>query len=181
MAHFQFSDYYIGRSTGGSATQTAAQLASDVIVDRRYGERFDYTDRRLPLHRQLVVPARAPTWAALRQELWNGAEAAETRVNAIAADVTIRGPGPHQDPLYHSATLLMTTRRLDERGFHEKAREWQDRTSGTIPHWRARWAELQNEALAAAGIDARVDHRRAAPRRGADAARGRRYSHAPNN
>ena len=59
---------------------------------------------------------------------------------------------------YHGH-IEMSTRRLTADGFGEKAREWDDRKSGTVEYWRERVATLTNEALAEAGFDTRVDHR----------------------
>ena len=63
------------------------------------------------------------------------------------------------------AHILLTLRRVvpgpaghpEEAAFGLKERGWNDRA--LLLRWRERWAELVNERLAAAGIDARVDHR----------------------
>ena len=59
-------------------------------------------------------------------------------------------PKPH-------AHVMLTMRAVDEKGFGQKAREW-NRTE-VVERWRERWAELANERLAELDIDARIDHR----------------------
>lgn len=60
--------------------------------------------------------------------------------------------------------MLLTTRRIDESGFTEKTRELDSKKSGEVNYWRQRFAELTNEALAAAGSKETVDHRSHAAR-----------------
>jgi len=76
-----------------------------------------------------------------------------------AADVAIHEQGREGDNRNHHAHILLTTRRLGADGFTEKTRELDDLKSGEVQYWRARYAELQNERLQAAGITERVDHR----------------------
>jgi len=76
-----------------------------------------------------------------------------------AADVAIHAPGRDGDNRNHHAHILLTTRRLGADGLTEKTRELDDLKTGEVQYWRARYAELQNEHLQAAGIAARVDHR----------------------
>ncbi len=79
--------------------------------------------------------------------------------HGCAADVAIHRPGRAGDSRNHHAHLLLTTRRLTAAGFAEKTRELDDLKSGEIGRWRARFAEVQNERLREAGVEARVDHR----------------------
>ena len=79
--------------------------------------------------------------------------------HGCAADVAIHRPGRTGDQRNHHAHLLLTTRRLTAAGFTEKTRELDDLKSGEIGRWRARFAEVQNERLREAGVEARVDHR----------------------
>ena len=79
--------------------------------------------------------------------------------HGCAADVAIHRPGRTGDQRNHHAHLLLTTRRLTAAGFAEKTRELDDLKSGEIGRWRARFAEVQNERLREAGVEARVDHR----------------------
>lgn len=79
--------------------------------------------------------------------------------HGFAADVAIHAPGKGGDNRNHHAHVLCTTRRLTANGFGEKTRELDDRKSKEIDGWRARYAEIQNTHLRAAGVSARVDHR----------------------
>ena len=78
-----------------------------------------------------------------------------------AADVAIHAPGKEGDNRNHHAHILLSTRRLTAEGFTEKTRELDDKKLGSVhvKHWRERFAFLQNLHLAAAGHEARVDHR----------------------
>jgi Ti-type conjugative transfer relaxase TraA len=68
------------------------------------------------------------------------------------------------------AHVMLTLRRVapgaegrsEEAGFGLKERGWNDRA--LLRSWRVRWAELVNERLAEAGLDARIDHRSNAAR-----------------
>ncbi|MEI2805529.1 MAG: MobQ family relaxase [Albidovulum sp.] len=79
--------------------------------------------------------------------------------HGCAADVAIHRPGRAGDSRNHHAHLLLTTRRLTAAGFAEKTRELDDLKTGEIGRWRERFADLQNERLREAGVEARVDHR----------------------
>ncbi|WP_126965629.1 MobA/MobL family protein [Xanthomonas arboricola] len=79
----------------------------------------------------------------------------------FALQASIHSPGS-RDGLNHHVHLLATTRRLTSEGFAEKTRELDGGASGKIEiEWiRQTIASTINGHLAAAGIDARVDHRR---------------------
>ncbi len=79
--------------------------------------------------------------------------------HGCAADVAIHRPGRTGDQRNHHAHILLTTRRLTAAGFGAKTRELDDLKTGEIGRWRARFAEVQNERLREAGVEARVDHR----------------------
>src|SRR3984957_4635715 len=75
----------MSRSKGQSATAAAAYRSAQKIRDERTGELHDYSRKGGVLHRELVTPEGAPTWAQNRERLWNAAEAAETRKNSTVA------------------------------------------------------------------------------------------------
>ncbi len=89
----------------------------------------------------------------------------------FAVDLAVHAPREHvdSDPRNFHAHVLATTRELTLEGFGDKtALEWSDGRraefglgSAIDEHWRIResWAGLTNEALRAAGLDVRVDHR----------------------
>jgi ATP-dependent exoDNAse (exonuclease V) alpha subunit len=74
-------------------------------------------------------------------------------------DIAIHAPSRRGNEHNYHAHLLLTTRRLEARGFTEKTRELDDLKSGEVTRWRERWAQLVNEHLAEHGHDARIDHR----------------------
>lgn len=215
MAIYHCSVKTIGRSAGRSATAAAAYRAGCKIVDERTGEVHDYTRKRGVLSATLIVPDGAPDWAHDRAQVWNQAEASETRKNstvarefeiALPAELTAeqrqqlalefgreimqrhgcvvdlaihepdRGRMSRDDDDYdtqsraggdqrnYHAHILCSTRRLTADGYGEKTRELDERTSGEVDYWRARWAQLANEHLERAGRRERIDHRSHAAR-----------------
>lgn len=78
-----------------------------------------------------------------------------------AVDVAIHEPGREGDTRNHHAHILRTTRKVGPEGLTDKldtekaGRSRRDDLEGV----RARWAELCNERLRDAGIEATVDHR----------------------
>lgn len=85
MAIYHLSVKAISRSAGRSATAAAAYRAGVEITDTRTGEVHDYTRKRGIVSADLVLPAGAPEWAAVRSALWNAAEHAERRKDACVA------------------------------------------------------------------------------------------------
>ncbi|MCP4028206.1 MAG: MobA/MobL family protein, partial [Sphingomonas sp.] len=79
--------------------------------------------------------------------------------HGVAVDVAIHAPGRQGDQRNHHAHLLTTTRRIGAEGLGEKTRELDQKTSGEVERWRARFAEMQNAALERAQSHERVDHR----------------------
>lgn len=113
MASYHLTVKPISRKEGRSSTSAAAYRSAARIHDLRTGELFDFTRKRGVLHRELVVPDGAPTWALDRQALWNAAEKAETRKNstvgrefeiAIPAEL---GPGARQALVMNFARELV--------------------------------------------------------------------------
>jgi len=81
--------------------------------------------------------------------------------HGCAADVAIHAPNREGDDRNHHAHILLSTRKLEADGFTSKTRELDDQKTGSayVHKWRERFAEMQNERLKEAGIEARVDHR----------------------
>lgn len=87
----------------------------------------------------------------------------------VAVDLAIHAPRPEGDPRNFHAHLLATTREVTPEGLGPKTgldMVGEVRSELGLPPsrqefrtLRARWAELTNEALQAANIEARVDHR----------------------
>ena len=75
----------VSRSQGASAVAGAAYRAGLDLTDLRTGERHDYTRRNGVVAFGILAPADAPGWAQDPAQLWNAAEAAETRKNSVVA------------------------------------------------------------------------------------------------
>jgi hypothetical protein len=78
-----------------------------------------------------------------------------------AVDVAIHAPGKDGDNRNHHAHILRTTRKVEADGLGAKldTEKAGRKRSDDLAAVRARWADLTNERLLDAGIDARVDHR----------------------
>ena len=85
MAIYHLSVKPVSRSSGRSATASAAYRAAERIDDRRTGEIHDYTRKGGVESADIVLPDNAPTWASDRAALWNAAELAEKRKDACVA------------------------------------------------------------------------------------------------
>src|SRR5690606_33885100 len=87
----------------------------------------------------------------------------------VAVDLAVHAPRPGGDPHNYHAHLLATTREITTDGLGAKVgldMSGRNRQRLGLPSGirefnalRARWAELANEALREAGIEARIDHR----------------------
>lgn len=78
----------------------------------------------------------------------------------MVADFAIHSPVVEKgdDPRNHHVHVLLTLRQAGGGGFRRvKTREWN--SDSMLAQWRAAWAERQNRALRALGLEARVDHR----------------------
>jgi ATP-dependent exoDNAse (exonuclease V) alpha subunit len=93
MAIYHLSASMIGRSSGRSATASAAYRAACVVRDERTGEVHDY-GRKTGVEATLILaPEGAPDWAHDRMALWNAVEAVETRKDAqVAREITVALP-----------------------------------------------------------------------------------------
>ena len=85
VAIYHLSVKTISRSAGRSATAAAAYRSGVKIEDEATGEIHDYTRKGGVESATLVLPSDAPKWASDRAQLWNKAEAAETRKNSTVA------------------------------------------------------------------------------------------------
>lgn len=74
----------VSRSSGRSATGSAAYRSGEKITDKRTGEIHDYTRKGGVEDAELVLPD-GSTWTPDRGELWNAAELAEKRKDACVA------------------------------------------------------------------------------------------------
>ena len=141
----------------------------------------------------ILLPVGAPAWARDRSKLWNAVEEKERRADAqvarevtlslpveltwkqrrklarsfakksfvdrgMVADIAIHGQATH-NPHFH---VMLTTRSIGADGFGQKQRAWNDKK--LLDAWRLEWETHANEALAAAGVEARIDRRSRADR-----------------
>jgi ATP-dependent exoDNAse (exonuclease V) alpha subunit len=93
MAIYRLSAQVVKRSAGSSVVACAAYRAGESLDDERTGQTFDYTRKRGVLHEAIITPENAPAWMADREQLWNGVEAVEKRVDArLAREVQLALP-----------------------------------------------------------------------------------------
>ena len=85
MASYHLAVKTVKRSAGRSATAAAAYRSGGVIVCEREGRVHDYSRKQGIEDAFILAPEEAPDWARDRSALWNAAEAAEVRVNAVVA------------------------------------------------------------------------------------------------
>ncbi|MFQ8433314.1 AAA family ATPase, partial [Amaricoccus sp. W119] len=85
---------YLSRSTGGSATRSAAYNAREAIADARTGERYSFAHRAAPEHHAVLLPEGADVSAlGTAAALWNVAEGAERRRDAqVAREIVLALP-----------------------------------------------------------------------------------------
>lgn len=211
MAIYHLSTKPVSRSSGRTATASIAYRAGIAIKDDRTGKEHDYTKRSGVVATQLHTPNNLQID---RSELWNLAEATETRKNSrtareivvnlphelppadrrelvndfakdladkygIAVDVAIHTPDKEGDNRNHHAHIMLTTRKLErlESGRIALTDKSQLEMSNTqlkernlpsareeLKLIRKQWADMTNERLEHAQIDARIDHRSHAER-----------------
>jgi ATP-dependent exoDNAse (exonuclease V) alpha subunit len=87
----------------------------------------------------------------------------------VVVDLAVHAPRPGSDPRHFHAHLLTTTREVTPAGLgakagldlsaRERARRGLSDHRSEYLHLRERWATLTNDALRAAHVDARIDHR----------------------
>lgn len=85
MASYHLAVKTVKRSAGRSATAAAAYRSGGVIACEREGRVHDYSRKAGVEESFIVAPEGAPDWAHDRAALWNAAEAAEVRGNAVVA------------------------------------------------------------------------------------------------
>ncbi len=187
MAIYHLSAKMITRSSGRSATASAAYRAGEKIEDERTGLVFDYTHKKEVSYRRIFAPANAPQWMKDRSLLWNAVEKTEVRKDAqVAREVEVSLPielepsqhiillerfvqsrfvkkGMVADVVIHNkvgnphAHILLTTRTICGDGFGQKDRSWNSKE--TLEGWREQWATYCNTRLMVADHKARIDHR----------------------
>jgi len=187
MAIYHFTAKVISRSKGRSAVAAAAYRSASEIHDFRQDLNFDYSGKPDVIHSEVLAPEGAPEWVHNRELLWNAVEEGEKRRDAqVAREVEFALPeelsqseaialardfvrrefvargmvadlNVHWDRGNPHAHVMLTMRELTPDGFAFKVTEW-NRVE-LLREWREHWADLANERLLCAAVDARIDHR----------------------
>ncbi len=116
---------------------------------------------------QVALPAELDAEGRLQLARTFASELAQR--HNVVVDLAVHAPRPEGDPRNHHAHLLVTSRQVSASGLGAKAGLDMDSSErqrlglpvgiAEIKAIRERWATLSNQALAAAGLDVRVDHR----------------------
>ena len=111
-----------GRGNGSSATSAIAYRAGERIRDQRTGKVFDHSDRQDVMHKEIVLPEKwvdaDMSWARERANLWNEAEAAETRRNArVAREFLVALPAELSPARQVELTRGFSRELVDRHGF----------------------------------------------------------------
>lgn len=85
VAHFRIEVKSISRGQGRSVVAAAAYRAAEKLHDKRQGLEHDYERKEGVERSEIIAPDDAPDWARDRASLWNAADAAEKRKDAITA------------------------------------------------------------------------------------------------
>ena len=122
---------------------------------------IEQTERRVnsTVAREFEIALPDELNAAQRQQLALSFARELVAQHGFIADVCIHEPSRDGDGRNHHAHILCSTRRLEGGTFTDKTRELDEVKHGVVQHWRARYAELQNQHLQAAGQAEQVDHR----------------------
>lgn len=97
--------------------------------------------------------------AGQREALVRQFAAAMVERFGVVADCAIHAPSGDGDQRNHHLHMLTTTRAVGADGLGAKTRVLDDRKSNAVEGVRALWEALTNDALEAAGTDARIDRR----------------------
>lgn len=187
MAIYHLSAKIITRSSGRTATASAAYRAGAKILDRQSGKLFDYSRKRSVGFCNIYAPDKSPMWVRDRETLWNEVERAETRKDGqVAREIVVALPvelpeyqriklierfvmaefvskGMVADVCLHNsaknphAHIMLTTRSINSAGFGQKNRDWNSKE--LLQKWREQWAVRTNNRLAVSGSKAHIDHR----------------------
>ncbi|MBS0849977.1 MobQ family relaxase [Citrobacter sp. JGM124] len=189
MAIFHLEFKIVKRSEGMSSCRKAAYHARCKITDDRTGNTYDFSHRSDLFHHQILAPASAPSHIIESSTaLWNEVERVERQKDGQTAryfDVAIPCELSNEDKIklvvdycqknfvdegmiadiaFHDldsqnphAHVMLTLKPITAEGFGKKDRSWNDKKN--VIKWRESWATFSNRYLAAAGSDARIDHR----------------------
>ena len=189
MAIYHFSASIISRSSGRSATASAAYRAGEKIIDERTGEIHDYTHKKGVDSTFILAPNSAPDWVFNREKLWNEVEKVERRKDSqLAREINVALPTELTTPQQLKLVRKFVTDQFVNQGmvadvaFHDlnthnphahimlTMREIDEQgfslkknrdwnRKELLEQQRKTWAETVNQALEQAGVNLLVDHR----------------------
>jgi hypothetical protein len=187
MAIYHCSVQVASRSTGRSSVGMASYRSGEKIEDKRTGEVYDYTRKHTdgseilaPENAPDWARDRAELWNQVEQsEKRKDSQVCREVEVSIPQELTdperrqlIRDFAQNQfvdkgmiaDVSFHNmndenphAHIMLTTRNIDENGFGQKNRDWNQKA--LLEQWRDEWGKHANRALEKAGHDIRIDHR----------------------
>jgi len=189
MAIYHLTTKNIGRSSGRSATASAAYRSAEKIKDDQQGLTFNYKSRVQSVsHTEILAPVNAPEWATDRSRLWNEVERSEKRKDSrVAREVEVALPkelsreesielarnfacdsfvkrGMVADVCIHDLGKKNPHAHimLTTRSIDEKGFGQKSREwnkSELLDEWRKEWEQQANQALKKAKVNERIDHR----------------------
>jgi hypothetical protein len=112
-------------------------------------------DAQLAREMQLALPRELD--ADQQISLLRGFVREEFVARGMVADFSLHDHTARDGGEQPHAHVMLTMRSIGSDGFGLKVRDWN--SDELLVHWRERWAEVTNEVLAEAGVDARIDHR----------------------
>lgn len=134
--------------------------APDWVYDRQtLFNRVEAEEARKDAQLCREIEASLPRELSLNQQLAlvRGFLAEQCVSRGQVADWSIHSPDARDGQAQPHVHVMLTMRHLTAEGFGGKAREWNDKA--VLEGYRKAWADHTNQALADAGIDAKVDHR----------------------
>ena len=189
MAIYHLSVKIISRSSGRSATASAAYRAGEKIFDIRTGEIHDYTKKKGVDEQFILAPNSAPDWVFNREQLWNSVERVERRKDSqLAREINVALPtelttpqqlelvkefvtdqfvnqGMVADVALHNLSShnphahIMLTMRNIDEHGFNPKKNLDWNKRQLLEKQRLAWATHTNNALEKAGVNQKVDHR----------------------
>ncbi len=189
MAIYYFNASVISRSSGRSATASAAYRAAEKIQDIKTGEIHDYRKKKGVDEKFILAPNSAPTWVYNRSSLWNEVERVEHRINSqLAREIQLAIPrelnrnqqielvteyandlfvneGMIADVAFHELSShnphahIMLTMREIDQEGFNKKKNRDWNKRELLEKQREAWSSYANRALEKAGVNERIDHR----------------------
>ncbi len=189
MAIYYFNASVISRSSGRSATASAAYRAGEKILDMRTGEIHDYRKKKGVDEKFILAPHSAPDWVFDRAKLWNEVERVERRKNSqVAREIKLAIPvelnlsqqielvktfateqfvskGMVADVTFHDLDShnphahIMLTMREIDDVGFNKKKNRDWNKRELLEKQRSAWSTSANHALEKAGVNEKIDHR----------------------